>query len=65
MKSFKEMFPLAVLHREEGGGGGGGGGGGAQFHKNFEAIFQELAIQEDGIIHSKDGQKVKNSRIPS
>ena len=59
MKSFKEMFPLAVLHREEGGGGGG------QFHKNFEAIFQELAIQEDGIIHSKDGQKVKNSRIPS
>ena len=50
MKSFKEMFPLAVLHREEGGGG--------QFHKNFEAIFQELAIQEDGIIHSKDGQKV-------
>ena len=55
MKSFKEMFPLAVLHREEGG----------QFHKNFEAIFQELAIQEDGIIHSKDGQKVKNSRIPS
>ena len=58
MKSFKEMFPLAVLHREEGEGGG-------QFHKNFEAIFQELAIQEDGIIHSKDGQKVKNSRIPS
>ena len=57
MKSFKEMFPLAVLHREE--------GGGRQFHKNFEAIFQELAIQEDGIIHSKDGQKVKNSRIPS